>query len=80
MSQLKHNNKNNKLHILNSRENNMIYLEDDNFYLTEEDFYPPSDNRVLKTGIYNIVNYDSFEEYAEYIFDLYEKEDYYENW
>lgn len=79
MNQLRHNNKNNKLHILNSRENNIINLEDDDFYLTEEDFYPPSDDRVLKAGIYQIKNDVSFEEYTEYIFDLYEREKYYEN-
>ena len=79
MSQLKHNNKNNQLHILNSRENDAIYLEDDGFYLTEEDFYPPSDDRVLRAGIYQIANDISFEEYTEYIFDLHEREEYYEN-
>lgn len=47
--------------------------------ITEKDFYPPSDNRVLSSGIRNIYNGDNFEEYAEYIFELYESEDYYEN-
>lgn len=78
MNQLKHNNRNNQLHILNSKENIVINTEND-FYLTEEDFYPPSDDRILKAGIYQIKNDVSFEEYTEYIFDLYEREEYYEN-
>ena len=47
--------------------------------LTEEDFYPPSDNRVLKSNVYDISGGDNFTDCAEYIFDLYESEDYYEN-
>lgn len=50
----------------------------DNYILSEEDFYPPSDNRTLKTNIKEMYK-GEFEEYTEYIFDLYESEDYYEN-
>lgn len=78
MNQLKYNNRNNQLHILNSKEDIVINTEND-FYLTEEDFYPPSDDRILKAGIYQIKNDVSFKEYTEYIFDLYEREEYYEN-
>ena len=49
-----------------------------NNILSEEDFYPPSDDRTFKTTIEELYDGD-FAEYAEYIFDLYEKEDYYEN-
>lgn len=49
-----------------------------NEVLTEEDFYPPQDDRVLKTNIRDSY-YGEFEEYSEYIYDLYESEDYYEN-
>ena len=50
----------------------------DGYVLSEKDFYPPSDNRILKTNIQEL--YDGeFSEYAEYIFDLYESEGYYEN-
>ena len=47
--------------------------------LTEEDFYPLSDNRVLESYIEDIEGGDNFAEYAEYIFELYEEEDWYEN-
>lgn len=53
-------------------------LKKKEFCLTESDFYPPSDNRTLRTYTEEI--YDGeFAEYTEYIFDLYESEDYYEN-
>lgn len=47
--------------------------------LTEKDFYPPVDNRVLYSHIREIYGDKNFERYAKYIFDLYEKENYYEN-
>jgi hypothetical protein len=46
--------------------------------LTEADFYPPSDNRTLKSNVRNIAGGDNFTDYCEYIFDLLEKEGYYE--
>ena len=49
------------------------------YVLTEEDFYPPSDDRVLKSYVHDIPNGDNFADYAEYIYELYEEEDYYEN-
>lgn len=49
-----------------------------NNVLSEKDFYPPEDNRVLKSNIYDIYKGDTFAEYAKEIFDLYESEDYYE--
>lgn len=48
------------------------------YVLTEKDFYPPSDDRTLKTYVEEMYN-DEFYEYAEYVFDLYEEEGYYEN-
>lgn len=50
-----------------------------NDILTEEDFYPPEDTRVLKSLVYDVYGGDNFTEYCEDIFDLYEEEDYYEN-
>jgi hypothetical protein len=50
-----------------------------NIELVEEDFYPAHDNRTLQSYIRDVRGGDSFEEYAEYIFDLYEEEGYYEN-
>ena len=46
--------------------------------LSEIDFYPPADNRTLKSYIED-TDGDNFADYCEYIFDLYEDEYYYEN-
>lgn len=46
--------------------------------LTDNDFYPPSDNRVLKSYIEDINGGDNFADYCEYIFKLYEEEGYYD--
>jgi hypothetical protein len=46
--------------------------------LTEADFYPPSDNRTLKSNVKNIAGGDNFADYCEYIFGLLEEEGYYE--
>ena len=46
--------------------------------LSEEDFYPPTDDRTIQSYVEEM--YDGeFDEYAEYIYDLYESEDYWEN-
>lgn len=46
--------------------------------LSEEDFYPPTDDRTIQSYVEEV--YDGeFDEYAEYIYDLYESEDYWEN-
>ena len=50
-----------------------------NDILTEEDFYPPSDDRMLTSYIEDMKDEVSFVEYAKYIYDLYEEEGYYEN-
>ena len=50
-----------------------------NVVLSEEDFYPPSDNRYLKSGVRDIYGGDNFADYAKYIYGLYEVEEYYEN-
>lgn len=46
--------------------------------LTESDFYPPSDDRVLESYVEDIDGGDNFADYCEYIFDLYEQEGYYD--
>lgn len=56
-------------------------ITDEQYYsgcLTEEGFYPPSDNRYLKSNVKDIVGGDNFADYCEYIFDLLEEEEYYE--
>ena len=45
--------------------------------LTEEDFYPPSDNRVWKSYVEDIDGGDTFADYCEYVFDLLEENGYY---
>lgn len=46
--------------------------------LTEKDFYPPSDDRALTSYIEDIDNGDNFADYCEYIFEIYEEEDYWD--
>jgi hypothetical protein len=52
--------------------------EQDCDYLTEESFYPPSDNRYLKSYVKDINGGDNFADYCEYIFELLEEEEYYD--
>ncbi|MGN1342043.1 MAG: hypothetical protein ACI4VL_02285 [Bacilli bacterium] len=47
--------------------------------LTEEDFYPPTDNRTFHSLVYDVNGGDNFVEYIEYIFDIYDNEDMYED-
>ena len=47
-------------------------------YLTEESFYPPSDDRYLESYVEDIDGGDNFADYCEYIFKLLEEEGYYE--
>lgn len=47
-------------------------------YLTEEDFYPPSDNRYLESYIQDIYGGDNFADYCGYIFEVLEEEEYYD--
>lgn len=49
-------------------------LIDSDFCLKDSDFYPPSDNRT-----FHMYAGKEFEEYTEYIYDLYEDEGFYEN-
>ena len=46
--------------------------------LTEENFYPPSDNRYLKSYVEDIDGGDNFADYCRYIFNVLEEEGYYE--
>ena len=55
------------------------YKEDIRYIeITEADFYPQSDNRVMQSYILDIRNGDNFADYCEYIFDLYEEEGYWD--
>lgn len=56
-------------------------IVDNQYYsmcLTEADFYPPSDNRVLKSNVEDIFGGDNFADYCEYIFDLLDEEERYD--
>jgi hypothetical protein len=50
-----------------------------NNVLSEEDFYPPTDNRYWKSNVRDIAGGDNFADHCEYIFKIYESEEYYEN-
>ena len=54
------------------------YLKDNDFTLSESDFYSTCDNRVLKSYIEDIDGGDNFADYCEYIFELLEEEEYYD--
>lgn len=46
--------------------------------LTEEDFYPPVDNRILTSYVEDIEDGDNFMDYCEYIFELCDEEEYWD--
>lgn len=48
-------------------------------YLTEEDFYPPQDNRHWESYVEDIDGGDNFADYCGYIFKVYEEEGYYDS-
>ena len=50
----------------------------DRYLLTENDFYPPSDDRFLESYIEDIDDGDNFAEFCEYIFEIYEEEGYWD--
>lgn len=58
--------------------NDMCNKDMCNHILVEQDFYPPFDDRVLKSNVEDIVGGDNFADYCEYIFDLLEEEEYYD--
>ena len=66
--------------IINKMDDKINYeLESELNELTEESFYPPSDTRTLHSLIEDIDEDNNYLEYAEFIYDLYEEEGYYEN-
>ena len=54
------------------------YKMDDESYLTERDFYPHSDDRVVESYVEDIDGGDNFADYCEYIFEMYEEEGYWD--
>ena len=66
--------------IINKMDDKINYeLENELNELTEESFYPPADTRILHSLIEDIGEGNNYLEYAEYIYDLYEEEGFYEN-
>lgn len=47
--------------------------------LNEQDFYPPSDNRIWNSRVRDIKGGDNFADYCEYIFEILEEEEYFDN-
>lgn len=45
--------------------------------LTEEDFYPPYDNRYFQSCVIDINGGDNFADFCEEFFELLDKEEYY---
>ena len=49
-------------------------LSDEDYELTEKDFYPPMDTRLYYSCIDDIIDGDNFEEYIKYFYENYEDE------
>ena len=58
----------------------ILNKSDEQYYncLTEESFFPPSDNRYLESYIEDIEGGDNFANYCKQFFELLEEEGYYE--
>ena len=56
------------------------YLEKLSEYeLSEKDFYPPEDTRVLHSGVDDIIGGDNFVDFTTDIFDIYDEEEYFDD-
>lgn len=66
------------LNNINNISKDYSLINEEYYYLTEEDFYPPSDNRIWKSGIDDIEGGDNFVDFCEEYFELLEKEGYYD--
>lgn len=58
--------------------NDKYQKKNDNSCLTEVDFYPPPDKRVLKSVVRDISGGDNFADYCKDFFDMLEEEGYYD--
>lgn len=50
-----------------------------NHILTEQDFYPPTDNRTWKSNVRDIIDGDNFADFCESFFESLDEEEYFEN-
>ena len=55
------------------------YIQNKRNELTEQDFYPPYDNRVWTSNVEDIKNGDNFADYCKDFFKLLDEEEYYDN-
>ncbi len=53
------------------------YLINNDFCLTDSDFYPPSDDRVWTTNVMDIDGGDNFANYCEDFFEMLDQEEYF---
>lgn len=67
------NKKRNDIHNICATSNRQYYS-----CLTEQDFYPPEDNRTVKSYVVDIYGGDNFTDYCEEFFELLEEEGYYD--
>lgn len=51
----------------------------EDYVLTEQDFYPPSDDRCWKSNIKDVIGGDSFVDFCEEFFETLDEEEYFEN-
>ena len=49
------------------------------YLLTEQDFYPPSDDRCWKSNVRDISGGDNFADYCEHFFKMLDEEEYFES-
>ena len=49
------------------------------YVLTEEDFYPPSDDRIWTSNVEDINDGDNFADYCEEFFKMLDEEEYYDD-
>lgn len=61
----------------NQRKYNNI-LNKKSSVLTEQDFYPPSDDRTWTSEVEDIDDGDNFADYCKEFFELLDEEDYYD--
>ena len=49
------------------------------YILTEQDFYPPTDDRIWKSNVRDIIGGDNFADFCESFFETLDEEEYFEN-
>ena len=65
--------------IKNNQEKYKHILKKHKSILTEQDFYPPSDDRVWMSNVKDIDDGDNFADYCQEFFSLLDEEEYFDN-